>query len=663
MKKICQYSFWARQTKTRTDAVKTALRCGILAILAGGICLCLQKQAEARPGDLDTTFGTNGTGKVVVPLPTAYYAPDDPTGIVVQHNGKIVVADRGQDMVRLNPDGTVDKNFPARQITYSTQTECARLILDPRDRLLQLGGKSFTVSDENHFWMRRFSPDGVLDTSFGSAGEVAVEMGEFAIAYDAVVQPDGKIVMAGFSQIGMKRYFGVVRVTSDGVPDPTFGTGGHLITDLGGYHDWANAVVLQPDGKIVVVGYSNTDSPSERFAVVRYTTTGDLDPTFNGNGKVTVSFGRGSDAFAGALQRDGKIVAGGWVNYQMAVARFNSDGTIDKTFGANNGLVLHREGAWDSWNKVIVQPDGKILTCGNSANSAQLFVGRYLKNGSPDPAFGQSSTSNHVGIAPVQTGPQMSLVIAMALLPNGKLLTGGLAYRTNGLNTFADLVVARLENDGVAFPAITCPEPIVGNCGDSATLTAAISDPSGQPLTAIWNVNGTSVQTNSLTGADSGTNFVVTLAHAYATGTNEVRLTVTDSLTNSTSCSTLVTIIDRSPPVISSANLKPSVLWPPNHKLVPVNVSATATDNCDDSTTWKIVQVSSNQESNEPVPDWIITGDHSVLLRAERSDGAERVYTITIQATDSSANVSEPRNLSVSVSAGSGAGGEQVIFH
>jgi hypothetical protein len=279
-------------------------------------------------------------------------------------------------------------------------------------------------------------------------------------------------------------------------------------------------------------------------------------------------------------------------------------------------------------------------------------VGRYLTNGSPDPGFGQSSVSNYVGIAAISTGPQISTVTAMALLPNGKLLTGGLAYRTNGMITYVDLVVARLENDGVAFPAVTCPAPTLANCGESVTLSASVSDPSGQPLTAIWNVNGTPVQTNSLPGADSATNFVFTLAHAYPVGTNEVALTVRDSLTNSASCSTFVTVMDESPPVISLARVEPSVLWPPNRKLVPVNVGATVTDNCDDSATWKIVQVSSNQESNKPNPDWIITGDHSVLLRAERSDGTKRVYSVTIQATDSSGNVSEPRNLSVSVSAG-----------
>jgi hypothetical protein len=237
----------------------------------------------------------------------------------------------------------------------------------------------------------------------------------------------------------------------------------------------------------------------------------------------------------------------------------------------------------------------------------------------------------------------------MALLPNGKLLIAGVAHDTNSPYS-ANIVVAKLENDGVAFPSITCPAPISANCGESTTLSASISDLSGLPLTAVWNANGQPVQTNSLPGADVATNFVVTLDRAYSVGTNEVTLIVTDSLTNSTSCSTLVTVIDQVPPIISSARVEPSVLWPPNHKLVTVNVSATVTDNCDGFATWKIVQVSSNQESNKSDPDWIITGEHSVLLRAEHSDGIQRVYSVTIQATDSSGNVSEPRNLSVSVS-------------
>jgi uncharacterized delta-60 repeat protein len=657
--------FGTRQMKDRTDGAITGYKTLKLFIFGAGICVCLQYQAGARPGDLDTTFGTNGTGKVVTPiLPPSDF---DPTGFAVQRDGKFIVANQDKVVGRFNSDGRLDQTFASQGILNvpGNGSSCNGLIVDAKDRLLILGARSAGTYLPTFFWISRFRPDGVVDTSFGSAGEVAVEMGEFAIAEEAVVQPDEKIIVTGLLRNHVnnepKGYFAVIRCTSTGALDPTFGTAGRAITDLGTWWDESKGVVLQPDGKIVVAGYSGYQQGAQElygFAVVRYTTNGALDTTFNGTGKAFFPFGAGTLATSVALQPDGKILVGGYAYFQygylltaMGLARFNTDGSVDTSFGVN-GQVTHHEGNFAGWYKILAQPDGKIVVCGNSANSPELYVGRYLTNGNPDPSFG-SSTLSRVGIAAISTGTRVSLVNHMALLPNGKLLITGAAHDTNSPYS-ANIVVARLENDGVAFPVITCPPPIVANCGESATLTASIADLSGLPLTAIWIVNGEPVQTNSLPGADSGTNFVVTLSQVYPIGTNEVGLTVTDSLTNSTSCSTSVSVIDHLPPIISSATVEPSNLWPPDRKLVAVNVSATVADNCDNVVAWKIVQVSSNQESDERAPDWIITGQHSVLLRAERSHASERVYTITIQASDSSDNVSELQDVTVTVSEGAG---------
>jgi uncharacterized delta-60 repeat protein len=648
MKRIGEYCFRTGRTKNRIDDVNSGYLRTKAIILGAIICACLAEQAGARPGDLDTAFGTNGTGKIVMHVNPSI--GERGRSVVVQRNGKIVLAgDLGSAAARFNSDGTLDRTFASQGILNPLFYEfCTAMILDANDQLLFAGGRPVPYGPESVFHIRRFSPNGVLDTTFGFGGAVDVEMGEYAFAQDAVVQPDRKIVMAGFGQFGTNRDFGVVRVTPDGTPDSSFGTNGIVVTDLGTPYDWAYGVALQPDGKIVVPGRLQDSSLIARFAVVRYLTNGILDSTFNGTGKAAVSFGTNSEAFAIALQRDGKIVLGGWVNFQMALARFNSDGTVDTSFGSNGtGVTFYHEGFWDSWQKVIVQPDQKIIAYGHSSSTGSLVVKRYTKNGLPDPSFG---IPGREGTALIAIGTEMSEANGITLQPDGKILIAATAYETNGPS---DVAVARLENDAVAIPSISCPAPICVKCGDLTTLSASISDPSGLPLIAVWNVNGQPAQTNSLPGSGVATNFIVSFTSAFPGGTNNVSLTVTDSLTNTDSCSTSVTVSDHTPPVLSSERAEPAVLWPPNHKMVAVNVSATVTDNCDDSATWRIVQVASNQESNKSDPDWIITGEHSVLVRAERSDGTERVYSIAIQATDSSGNVSEPRNLSVSVSAGS----------
>ena len=195
-------------------------------------------------------------------------------------------------------------------------------------------------------------------------------------------------------------------------------------------------------------------------------------------------------------------------------------------------------------------------------------------------------------------------------------------------------------------PSVTCPPGATAECGAAATATALVSDPDNDALTIEWKLNGASVQTNSLPagGTSAGTNVV--FSEVLSLGTNLIAITVTDSAGNSASCATTVRVVDTTPPVIETVSAKPSVIWPPNHKMVNVRVSAKVTDTCG-TTTWKILSVSSNEAadakgSGKTAPDWKITGAHTLQLRAERAgNGQGRIYTITIQATDQSGNTSE----------------------
>ena len=221
-------------------------------------------------------------------------------------------------------------------------------------------------------------------------------------------------------------------------------------------------------------------------------------------------------------------------------------------------------------------------------------------------------------------------------------------------------------------PNLVCPGNATLECtGQPVSLTAHVSDAQGDALKVVWTVNGTVIKTNQVPQGSGSSNGVdVVLAVNLPSGTNHVGVAVSDSGTNQTSCTSTIIIKDTTPPGISGLAVYPSTLWPPNHTLVPIRVTVQPQDNCC-ATTWKILSVTSNEQvgsgadpfvqwlrtisskgngSGNTAPDWVITGDHTVSLRAERSgNGNGRIYKITVQATDCAGMVSETKTLRVTV--------------
>lgn len=210
-------------------------------------------------------------------------------------------------------------------------------------------------------------------------------------------------------------------------------------------------------------------------------------------------------------------------------------------------------------------------------------------------------------------------------------------------------------------PVVVCPPPAVTECGTPTSLVALFVDPEGDALTVVWAVNGVAVQTNNLPARAPGFPAMDLLTEELPLGTNMVEVTVTDTGGNTVSCTTEITVVDTTPPVIVSASANPATLWPPNHKMVGVTVHAQVFDACD-ATTWKITGVTSNEAVNahgsgNTAPDWVITGDHTVNLRAERSgNGHGRIYTISLRATDAAGNLSLTKTVTVTVPKSQGAG-------
>ena len=191
---------------------------------------------------------------------------------------------------------------------------------------------------------------GQLDPSFGVGGTVVIEFpSSYSGARAVAVQADGRIVAAGFAHTNdsIISDFALTRYDTDGTLDPTFGTGGAVRTDFGGRFDEALAVAVQADGRIVVAGNSS-DAGGYDMAVARYNSDGTLDTSFDGDGTALVDFGSESSARAVALQPDGKVVLAGSVTHPVgagccvsdfALARLTSAGVLDSSFDGDGRVI------------------------------------------------------------------------------------------------------------------------------------------------------------------------------------------------------------------------------------------------------------------------------------------------------------------------------------
>jgi uncharacterized delta-60 repeat protein len=300
---------------------------------------------------------------------------------------------------------------------------------------------------------------GTLDVSFGVGGGLRTNFGgTYDWAYATAIQPDGRILAAGVSEAPGTYDFALARYTSTQDLDPTFGHGGIVLTDFGHSYDWAYALALQPDGKIVVAGVSDA-SGSKDFALARYNPDGALDASFGDGGLVTDGVrSLTADIIHGiAIQPDGRIIVGG-VSFEdvvttrphgdFMVARYLPNGRPDLTFGVGGVMTTDfGDESYDEPYAVVLQPDGKVVLGGYTTSGGgpgvlfgadQLAVARYMPNGLLDPGFGQG------GKVIIDGGTLDERILALALAPDGSLLAGGYV---NGEKR-SDLLLARLRTDG-----------------------------------------------------------------------------------------------------------------------------------------------------------------------------------------------------------------------
>ncbi|HSC09206.1 MAG TPA: delta-60 repeat domain-containing protein, partial [Steroidobacteraceae bacterium] len=292
-------------------------------------------------------------------------------------------------------------------------------------------GSAFNGSDDD-FALTRYNGDGSLDTTFGAGGKVMTDFangGDGAMA--VTVQGDGAIVVAGHAQQGAGTVFAIVRYHSDGSLDDGFGTGGKVTVAFADFDAGVHAVAVEPDGKIVAAGYAWNGTDSD-FALLRLDASGALDTAGfgNGTGKVTTDLdGHADQLRALALQPDGRIVVAGSVDTastgrrsDFALARYDADGSLDASFGSGGKVIVDLAGSSDIAEAVAIDAaDGKIVAAGHAFNGVDtdFAVVRLDAAGNPDAAFGSG------GKAMLDFSGGADLARALAVRPDGNLIVAG----------------------------------------------------------------------------------------------------------------------------------------------------------------------------------------------------------------------------------------------
>lgn len=402
----------------------------LLACFTVGLtCLAQEATPTPTPGSLDPSYGVNGFATTVIS--PSNWAVD----VAVQGDGKAVVAVHGA-----NPSGS-----------------------------------------GSDFYAARFDAAGYLDPGFGSGGVVRLQ---FTSAADAehveavAVQPDGKILLAGYAYVKGSSYgFAVARLNQDGSLDTSFGSGGKVLfsvaqnTVLRGMALQLGDPLSAADDRVVLAGFST--SSGNDCALARLTSAGKLDATFGSGGKVIIQNGKsGSDGGCGplAFQRvNGQeriVVAGARPGSTQGprdflIMRLTPAGALDASFGTGGKVFTDFGGTLDGANAVAVVGDGIIAggraTSNTINNSTSKFVfAKYALNGQLDPSFG-------VGGKVTAEIPNSAIFGGMVIQPDGKIVAGG-PLNTDASGTPRDFALVRYNADG-------SPDITFGPAGDGRVVT------------------------------------------------------------------------------------------------------------------------------------------------------------------------------------------------
>ncbi|WP_310993366.1 T9SS type A sorting domain-containing protein [Aequorivita marina] len=285
---------------------------------------------------------------------------------------------------------------------------------------------------------------GTLDPTFGTDGIVTTAIDpNYNFAEATIVQADGKIVVAGNAGTPADFRMAIARYNTDGSLDSSFGNGGNLHFNVGAVKSFIMDLAQQPDGKIVIGGRT-WDNESGNFALVRLNEDGSFDDTFGTNGIAHIITSEADVSEKISLLDDGKIIVAGYRDNNFAVAKFNADGSVDSTFGINGWYTFIFENAESFATDIAIQNDDKVVISGfahNTDNRFQITAARLTADGNPDSSFGTN------GKVIFNVGDWNDFGESIAIQSDGKILIAGHKWIANAQQRH-DFFVAKLNTNG-----------------------------------------------------------------------------------------------------------------------------------------------------------------------------------------------------------------------
>lgn len=474
---------FARRACAVAGATRPAAMPGLLAATVAALLPGWSRDAWARPGDLDPSFG--GDGRVFFDVAGD---ADFPATVALQPDGKVVVGRRNESasddfsVLRFNADGSLDASFDGdgrTSLDYPGIKGTTHVVLlQPDGKIVAAGtARNTAVNEGTNFGLARYNPDGSVDPSFGVEGVVIHDLGGRNEISSIVQLADGRLVVAGSTDRGTGACddMAFAGFTADGRLDESFGTEGEVILDFHGSNgcDRVHWLVEQPDGMLLAVGEATPSKTftTEDMAVVRLTPDGALDPSLDEDGRAVVDLGF-IGPFAGAttaaIMPDSRIVVAGWAEYDpwgyygcdAALARLNQDGSRDLTFDTEDHSPPPGLGQCAWIEGLVLDPDHHLLLTGNHSMRAtvdpdnQWYDGHYVARMTPDGSFDPDFGANGVAIVDVGDGNRVHYVSdsrqGVVLQPDGRIVTVAATITGDNRAEGSRIMVARLLANGDA---------------------------------------------------------------------------------------------------------------------------------------------------------------------------------------------------------------------
>jgi uncharacterized delta-60 repeat protein len=632
--------------------------------------------ATAAPGDLDASFGTGGQ------VTTAFAGADSggASAMLIQPDGRIVVGgnalfDSSFEFAigRYLPNGAPDQDFGDGGATVTDFTSSGSelgngLALQPDGKLL-LAGEAESATFDNVLAVARYHANGVLDSGFDGDGKVVTDVqtttGERANAI--ALQSTGKIVVAGYGQVGNTNEIVLARYLSNGTLDTTFGTAGNgklVIAVTASQGEIATSILVLPDDSLLVGG-SVADSTgfNEHFMLRHLSKDGGIDGTFgDASGRVITAFtGAAAEQRIAALARepDGGIVAVGFSpqlgpneQFEVYVARYMPDGTLDPSFAGGTGreAFLVPGGVQAFGNAVAIAPDGDIVIAGDAGDGAAM-IARLLPDGTLDPGFG----SGGARVIPFDNNAfDGADANGVALMADGGIVAAGDVQQQNEPGGFALMKVdgdsADLSVSASAASAVVRPEGLekvtltAHNAGPQAShlVKLTITPPAGAGQVTVdsgsaFSCTGSSPVTCSLSSLASGGSSALTASYAApASGSASMSGTATaatvDPNAANNSAATAATV-DGTAPTVHMKLGKVTLGKLRTKGKLPVIVTASEA-----GTVHVVAKLSSHVLANGSL-SFSAAGTHTLVLhlskRARRRLGASTTVKLRLGATAS----------------------------